>query len=234
MKLANKSQLATDDIMDVLYSYKKYLTAWLEGRTRPLLENKEVVKSLKKAMSSVSTFNGPIYRGLTIRDDRVADLLNNKEINLAHQSLESWSANPRIALAFSRDASDKNHTGVMISKKRLKKETIVVDFTSKEVMAAVKREAAYSFVHWVISQAEVEKELVVMPQCVKCTRKDVELIWVQRDSTKLIDMLKIHHNQFKYKSQVAVAIRGKKRHRVLPQDMRKYMDWRRKPSKHGL
>ena len=200
-----------------------------EGRTRPLLENKEVVKLLKHAMFFISTFNGPIYRGLTIRDDRVVDMLGGKEINLAHQSLESWSANPRIALAFSRDASDKNHTGIVISKKRLKKETIVVDFTSKEVMAAVKEEAAYTNLHWVISQAFFEKELVVTPQCVKCTREDIELIWVQRDSTKLIDMLKIQHNQFKYKSQVAVAIRGKRRHRVLPHDMRKYADWRRKP-----
>ena len=224
------------NVKELLDQYAKHLHLWLRGSV-DLRADKKAVRDLKKVMTALPHFNGPIYRGLSLSQTDMIKMLDGKEVNLINRGLESWSANPTIAMEFSPPNNKmspnvvKNPVGVLVSKKMPLKSTVVIDFTNKAV-----RKTLADYMHEndpddpddLLWYMEREKELVTTPQCDKCELDDVEVLWLTYRNNALIKAL-----GFDKKNLDAinlVSIQGKNKYKLLPRGIKaRQIRWKRKP-----
>ena len=222
----------------IIKEHADLLYAWLEGYGQSLHKDKKAVKSLKKAMSGIPINKRPIYRGVTMRAKDMIKMLDGGKTSLVNRGLESWSGNPEIAFEFSPPTNRmKKSVGVMISKRKVKKGTVVIDFTNRIVQNVVQDyinendpNDEHDMLH-VVELMEREEELVTTPQCEKCELNDVEIIWIDRySSSKLIDALKIDRDQFNKGDfmQQIISVKGKNKYELLDNNTQPWqIQWRR-------
>ena len=225
-------------IKTVVEKHAKVLCDWLDGDMKYLINDKGAIKELKNAMIRVPHFNGPIYRGIVLHTNHIMEMLNGKKIRLRNRGLESWTADPKIAWIFSVEdieyQDDQNHVHLMVSKKRLKKKTVVVNFANRIVQETVQKTMKGQF-----CQTELmtrEKEFVTTPQCDNCELNDVEIIWLQSSNKKLVDALGFNDKSLKSIQLVIIGKKGSPRLSYLPVStyLPSSLTWKRKPSKSGL
>ena len=225
--------MSTEDPKQIIKDHARLLYTWLFGSWKLLNQDKKAVKSLKKAMSSISRFkDAHIYRGLKLPTKDALKMLNGKPVGLINWGLESWSVDPNVAMEFSLGTSGrKDYVSFLVSRKRPKKGTIIVDFNATEVQETMREYIKSDFDRdWAtLENMKREQELVTMPQCDKCRLSDVEIIWVNRISgDNVIKKLNIDPNQLDHKLRI-VYIKGKNKYELAPKNVHSWnMNLKRK------
>ena len=221
--------------IQVLLRYSRYMYAWVWGEYT-LIRSKKAISELQEVMTHMGHFNGSIYRGLKLNTTDVVKILNGESISLHNRGLESWTADPKIALKFGTSLSHSHilTTNVIISKRKPKKGTVVIDFTNKTVRDMVKNHMdKHAIKDSTYDTIIKEKELVMTPQCTDCKLSDIELIQMtyrgETSDTKLMKILGINRNQLFRRVKLLVAVQGKGKYKILRKNAALKNVWKRKP-----
>ena len=216
---------------EILESYDEYIYHWLSGLSRTLVDDKKAIHILKKAMTDISRVNVPIYRGLALYTKDVIEILDGKSVNLLNRGLESWSMNPLIAVEFMGPIH--NRINAIISKRKPKKNTVVIDFTNKLVQDVVKNYVKTNeFDDSALAYMKREKELVTTSQCDKCRLTDIEFLRLgPNPDQKLVDRF-MHLKDFSLDLRQLITIQGKNKYKIFyyKRNMSN-IPWKRKPGK---
>ena len=215
----------------------------------------EDIASFKEFYDSSSgkseTDSSPLYRGLVLDTEVFDTLLAGRKVNLKrpYTSIESWSANPDVALFFALKSlgprSQMRRMAVVLSRPRPRKGSVVMDFVHDDLKDIIDRwwkryygtnsEKADFF-----RLVDAESEVVTDIQCKSCSLSDVELVYgsPRRKTLHLLrthgaDMSKSERNSmslvvFKRKNK-AEAVQISHHDRV--KQAASATSWRRKPKR---